>query len=257
MQSASSAGGRLASHPAEVWLVIPTFDERANLETVVAASRAHLPGSHRILIVDDNSPDGTGGLADQLAGTSPRDVEVMHRVRRQGLGPAYVAGLGRAVSAGARLIAQMDADLSHDPAALPSLLEAVEAGADVVIGSRYMPGGEVRDWGALRRAVSRAGNAYARAALGVGLRDMTGGFRVFRREVLEAIDLPSIKTVGYAFQVETAYRALSQGFRVEEVPIRFSERRMGKSKMGPAIAIEAAWAVPRMRLERSAERESP
>jgi dolichol-phosphate mannosyltransferase len=231
-----------------VWLVIPTFDEAANVEPIVEAALEHLPSPRRVLIVDDASPDGTGEIADRLAAAND-DVEVMHRLRKEGLGPAYVGGFERALAGGADLIAQMDADFSHDPADLPRLLEAVED-ADVALGSRYVEGGGVADWGSTRRAISRWGSAYARAALGIGVNDLTGGFKVFRRRVLEAIDLESLAAQGYAFQVETTFRALRAGFKVVEVPIVFRDRRVGESKMTGTIVLEAAWRVPAMRLLR-------
>jgi dolichol-phosphate mannosyltransferase len=230
------------------WLVIPTYDEAANLEAIVAAALANLPERRRLLIVDDSSPDGTGEIADRLAAADD-DVEVLHRPLKEGIGPAYVAGFRRALAGGADLIAQMDADFSHDPADLPRLLAAAES-ADVVLGSRYVDGGEVSDWGPLRRAISRGGSSYARAALGIEVRDVTGGFKVFRREVLEAIDLGSISVQGYAFQVETTYRAIGAGFRVVELPITFRDRRVGESKMSGRIVLEAALTVPAMRLRR-------
>jgi dolichol-phosphate mannosyltransferase len=229
-----------------VWLVLPTYNEASNLEAMVGAARAQLPERRRVLVVDDSSPDGTGEIADRLAAAHD-DVEVLHRTAKEGLGPAYVAGFGAALAAGAELVAQMDADFSHDPADLPRLLAAAGS-ADLVLGSRYVAGGEVEDWGAVRRAISRGGSAYARAALGVGLRDLTSGFKVFRREVLAAIELGSLASLGYAFQVETTYRALRQGFRVVEVPIVFRDRRVGESKMSRRIVAEAAWRVPAMRL---------
>jgi dolichol-phosphate mannosyltransferase len=231
---------------AGVWLVIPTYNESANVEAIVEAAREVLPASRRVLIVDDSSPDGTGAIADRLAETH-EDVAVLHRPGKAGLGPAYVAGFREALDGGAELVAQMDADFSHDPHDLPRLLAAAED-ADLVLGSRYVRGGGVTDWGAGRRAVSRWGSAYARAALGVGVQDLTGGFKVFRREVLEAIDLESLASLGYAFQVETTYRAVKAGFRVVEVPIVFRDRRVGESKMTGGIVFEAAWRVPRMRL---------
>jgi dolichol-phosphate mannosyltransferase len=230
------------------WLVIPTYDEAANLEAIVAAALANLPERRRLLIVDDSSPDGTGEIADRLAAVED-DVEVLHRPLKEGIGPAYVAGFRRALAGGAGLIAQMDADFSHDPADLPRLLAAAES-ADVILGSRYVDGGGVSDWGPLRRAISRGGSSYARAALGIEVRDVTGGFKVFRREVLEAIDLGSISAQGYAFQVETTYRAIRAGFRVVELPITFRDRRVGESKMSGRIVLEAALTVPAMRLRR-------
>lgn len=229
-----------------VWLVLPTYNEAANLEVIVAAAREALPEGSRVLVVDDASPDGTGEIADRLAGATAGGVDVLHRPRKQGLGPAYVAGFQRALAGGAELVAQMDADLSHDPADLPRLLAAAEK-ADLVLGSRYVSGGGVEEWGGLRRAISRGGSTYARSALGVEIQDLTGGFKVFRRAVLEDIDLPSLASLGYAFQVETTYRALRRGFRVVEIPITFRDRRVGASKMSKRIILEAAWRVPAMR----------
>ncbi|HEU4906796.1 MAG TPA: polyprenol monophosphomannose synthase [Solirubrobacterales bacterium] len=230
------------------WLVLPTYNEAENLPQFVPAVLAKLPESGRVLIVDDNSPDGTGKIADDFAAREER-VEVLHRKRKEGLGPAYLAGFKRALDGGAGHVLQMDADFSHDPAYLPRLLEAGER-ADLVIGSRYVDGGGVRDWSALRRVISRGGSAYARFVLGVGVRDLTGGFKCFRREVLEAIDFESIRSRGYAFQVEMTYRAVRCGFDVVEVPIVFRERQLGHSKMGGAIVVEAAWRVPALRLNR-------
>lgn len=239
---------------AATWLVVPTYNEAANIERFVAAVRDTLPEPRRILIVDDNSPDGTGRLADGLA-DQYEDVEVLHRTAKEGLGPAYVAGFQRALAGGAARVISMDADFSHDPADLPRLVEASRSGggidgqgADLVIGSRYVEGGEIAEWGPLRRFVSRGGSAYSRLALGLPLRDLTGGFKCYRREVLEAIDLPSLQALGYAFQVETTFRAWRHGFRVVEIPIRFTERRAGASKMSKAIFAEAIWRVPLMRL---------
>ena len=228
-----------------IWLVLPTYDEAANIERLVVAVREQLPDAARILIVDDNSPDGTGEIADRLQSGLP-GVSVLHRARKEGIGPAYVAGFRRVLDEGAELVAQMDADFSHDPADLPRLIEAV-AGADLALGSRYVDGGAVTDWGPVRRLISRGGSAYARALLGVHVRDLTGGFKVFRRRVLEAIDLGSISSAGYAFQVETTYRAVRAGFKVVEVPITFTERRVGESKMTGGIVLEAALKVPGMR----------
>lgn len=231
-----------------VWLVLPTYDEAANLAAMVAAVREQLPVDSRVLIVDDSSPDGTGEIAERLAAEHD-DVSVLHRQRKQGLGPAYVAGFREALAGGAELIAQMDADFSHDPGDLPRLLAAAEQ-ADLVLGSRYVGGGGVADWGPTRRLISRGGSAYARTMLGVGIRDLTGGFKVFRRAVLEAIELETIPSLGYAFQVETTYRAVRAGFRAVEVPITFRDRRVGESKMSGSIVVEAALRVPMMRLAR-------
>jgi len=231
---------------ASVWLVIPTYNEAANLEPIVAETLEQLPAARRLLVVDDSSPDGTGRIADRLA-EGREDVAVLHRPAKQGLGPAYVAGFREALAGGAELIAHMDADFSHDPADLPRLLEAAAA-ADLVLGSRYVEGGGVADWGPGRRAISRLGSVYARAALGVEIQDLTGGFKVFRRRALEAIDLGSLASLGYAFQVETTFRTLRAGFRVVEVPITFRDRRVGQSKMTGSVVLEAAWRVPTMRL---------
>ena len=231
---------------ARVWLVIPTYDEAENVEAITEAALERLPESRLVLIVDDASPDGTGEIADGLAARDA-DVSVLHRPRKEGLGPAYVDGFQVALAGGAKLVAQMDADFSHDPADLPRLLEAAED-ADLVIGSRYVAGGGVEHWGPGRRAISRWGSAYARAALGLGVHDLTGGFKVFRREVLEAIGIESLAALGYAFQVETTFRAIREGFRVVEVPITFRDRRVGQSKMTGGIVLEAAWRVPAMRL---------
>ncbi len=228
-----------------VWLVLPTYNEADNIEAFTEAVGAKLPASARILIVDDNSPDGTGEIADRLAART-EIIEVLHRPHKEGLGPAYIAGFKQALAAGAGRVLEMDSDFSHDPAYLPRLLEAGER-ADLVIGSRYVAGGGVGDWSALRRAISRGGSAYARLLLGVRVRDLTGGFKCFRREVLEAIDLDSIRSRGYAFQVEMTYRALGRGFNVVEVPIVFRERRAGASKMNRSIVLEAVWRVPFLR----------
>jgi dolichol-phosphate mannosyltransferase len=237
-----------------VWLIIPTYNEAVNLERIVGAARAELrraaPGDFRILVVDDNSPDGTGRIADSLAAHDD-DIEILHRPGKAGLGQAYLAGFDRALSAGAELVVEMDADFSHDPRYLPAMLEAART-ADVVLGSRYVPGGGVRDWGLLRQLVSRAGGVYARVILGVGVRDLTGGFKALNRRVLEAIDLPSVQAEGYVFQIEVTYRAILAGFTVNEIPIVFADRVAGKSKMSARIAVEAIWLVPRIRRDASA-----
>jgi dolichol-phosphate mannosyltransferase len=227
------------------WLVLPTYNEAENLEAFVAVARAKLPASARVLIVDDSSPDGTGEIAARLA-ADDENVSVLHRQVKEGLGPAYIAGFRRALAEGAGLVLEMDSDFSHDPAYLPRLLEAARR-ADVVLGSRYVPGGGVSDWGPLRKAISRGGSAYARLLLGVDVQDLTGGFKCFRREVLEAIDLDSIQARGYAFQVEMTYRAIRAGFEVVEVPIVFRDRRAGTSKMDRSIVAEAIWRVPALR----------
>jgi dolichol-phosphate mannosyltransferase len=236
--------------PGPAWLILPTFDEAENIEAIVAAAVAQLasaaPGGYHVLIVDDGSPDGTGQIADRLAAVDDH-VEVLHRTERAGLGPAYLAGFRHALANGADRLIEMDADFSHDPADLPRLLAAVDAGADLAVGSRYVPGGAVVDWGLVRRLISRGGCTYARAVLGLGIRDLTGGFKCFRREVLEAIDLDTVRSHGYAFQVELTYRAVRAGFRVVEVPIVFRDRERGQSKMSWRIAAEAIWLVPGLR----------
>ena len=235
------------------WLVLPTFNEAENLERIVAAARAALssaaPEGFRILVVDDDSPDGTGAIADRLAAAHPGEVEVLHRTVREGLGPAYLAGFRHALAAGAGAVMEMDSDFSHDPADLARLLAPVREGrADLALGSRYTPGGAVADWGLTRRLVSRGGCLYAQAVLTSPVRDLTGGFKCFRAEVLEAIDLPSVRSRGYAFQVELTYRTLRRGFRVLEVPITFRDRELGQSKMSWRIAAEALWLVPALRV---------
>jgi len=241
----------VAAEAASVWLVVPTYNEADNIEALVGAVRKVLPSSRRILIVDDSSPDGTGRIADRLAAEHD-DVEVLHRALKEGLGPAYLAGFRRALEQGADLVVQMDADFSHDPAFLPRFIDAAR-NADLVLGSRYVPGGGVTEWGPTRRIVSRWGSAYARVMLGVRVRDLTGGFKCWRREALEAVDLDSVASRGYAFQVEMTYRAIEAGFRVVEVPIVFRDRRVGDSKMSRAIFAEAIWRVPvlRFRVRRS------
>jgi dolichol-phosphate mannosyltransferase len=229
-----------------VWVILPTYNEAENLEPLVEAVVARLPESRRVLIVDDNSPDGTGEIADRLAAADD-DVAVLHRMVKEGLGPAYIAGFREALAGGAELVIEMDADFSHDPSYLLQMLRAAEE-ADLVIGSRYVPGGGVTDWGPVRRFISRGGSAYARAVLGIDVRDLTGGFKCLRRQVLEEIGLDSIDSLGYAFQVEVTYRAIKAGFRVVEIPIVFRDRRQGKSKMSNAIVAEAIWRVPAMRL---------
>jgi dolichol-phosphate mannosyltransferase len=237
-----------SSRTPDVWVILPTYNEAENLERIAAAVLEHLPESRRILIVDDNSPDGTGEIADRLA-EADDSIAVLHRERKEGLGPAYLAGFRVALDGGAQRIIEMDADFSHDPAYLPNLIEATER-ADLAIGSRYVPGGGITDWGPMRRFISRGGSAYARAALGLPIKDLTGGFKCFRRIVLETIDLETIEARGYAFQVETTYRAIKAGFRVVEVPIVFKDRTDGTSKMSRGIVAEAMWRVPAMRFRR-------
>jgi dolichol-phosphate mannosyltransferase len=225
-------------------ICLPTYNERANLERMVDALE---PLGVRVLVIDDNSPDGTGELADMLA--AERDwLSVLHRERKEGLGPAYLAGFHEALRGNAEYVLEMDCDFSHDPADVPRLLEACSAGADLALGSRYVAGGGTTNWGLGRRLVSAGGSLYARLLLGVQTRDLTGGFKCFRREVLEGIDLDSVRSKGYAFQIELTYRALRRGFRVVEVPILFSDRTEGQSKMSRAIFLEAVLRVPALRL---------
>jgi len=229
-------------------VVLPTYDEAENVEPMLAAllalfDEAAIDG--HVLVVDDGSPDGTADLAARVAARDGR-VEVLRRTRKEGIGPAYRAGFRRALAAGAALVVEMDCDFSHDPRALPSLLLAA-SDADLVLGSRYVPGGGVTRWGLLRRAISRGGCLYARAVLGVPVNDLTGGFKCFRRAVLEEIPLDQVTAAGYGFQVEMTYRALLLGFRVREVPITFTERTRGSSKMSRRIVWEAASLVPRLR----------
>ena len=232
------------------WLILPTYDEAENIEAIVRAADAVLAGAspegHRILVVDDGSPDGTGQIADRLAAELVA-VEVLHRTERKGLGPAYLAGFAHALAGGATHVMEMDSDFSHDPADLARLLAATRDGADLALGSRYVSGGGVSDWGLVRRFVSRGGSWYARRVLGLQVRDLTGGFKCFRREVLETIDLPTVRSQGYAFQVELTYRAVLAGFRVVEVPIVFRDRQVGRSKMSWRIAVEAMLLVPQLR----------
>lgn len=225
---------------------LPTYNEAENLEAMLRALGDVLPPDARVLVVDDNSPDGTGQLADRLAGELGF-VDVLHRSQKEGLGPAYIAGFRRALADGAELVLEVDCDFSHDPRDVPRLIAAAES-ADVVLGSRYVEGGSVENWGALRRFVSWGGSFYARTLLGVRVRDLTGGFKCFRRTVLETIDLDAIRAAGYAFQIETTYRALRAGFRVVEIPITFADRTAGSSKMSKAIFLEAVWKVPALRL---------
>jgi dolichol-phosphate mannosyltransferase len=234
------------------WLILPTYNEAVNIEPFVHAVLPELADAspeHRILIVDDNSPDGTGRIADQLA-ADLEAVEVLHRPEKQGLGVAYLAGFRRALAAGADLILEMDADFSHSPADVGRLIRAA-GDADLVLGSRYVPGGGVSDWGVVRRALSRGGSWYARLVLRVDVHDLTGGFKCFRRQVLESLDLDSIHAEGYGFQIELTYRAIRSGFRVREIPIVFRERQAGLSKMTARIAVEAVWKVPALRLRRA------
>ena len=226
---------------------LPTYNERENLGPMVTALLDRLGPDDTILVIDDSSPDGTGELADRLAAEHCGRVAVLHRAQKEGLGPAYLAGFRRSLSDGAELVLEMDCDFSHHPADVPRLIEAARD-ADLVLGSRYVPGGAIANWGPLRRFVSAGGSLYARVVLGIPVHDLTGGFKCIRREVLETIDLDAITSRGYAFQIETTYRALRAGFRVVEVPIRFVDREHGGSKMSHAIVAEGVWKVPVLRL---------
>ena len=233
------------------WLILPTYNEAENIEALVRAALVQLESTgigHTILVVDDGSPDGTGLIAERLSGEL-EPVRVLHRPRKDGLGRAYLAGFALALEAGAELVLEMDSDFSHDPADLPRLIAAADA-ADLVLGSRYVPGGGVTEWGSVRRLLSRGGSAYARILLGVPVRDLTGGFKCFHRRVLETIDLEDVHADGYGFQIELTYKAVRAGFSVTEVPILFRERRVGSSKMTMRIALEAVWKVPALRLRR-------
>jgi dolichol-phosphate mannosyltransferase len=232
-----------------LWIIVPTYDEAASIERLLRGVAAVLaeaaPGDHRILVVDDGSPDGTAQIAERV-GDELGVVEVLRRPGKGGLGQAYLAGFRHALAAGAQRVVEMDADFSHDPAHLPALLTASER-ADVVLGSRYVPGGGVTNWGRLRRFVSYGGCVYARVILGLPQRDLTGGYKVLHRRVLDAIELHSVRSQGYVFQIEVTYRAVLAGFRVDEVPIVFRERDLGTSKMSAPIAFEAMWRVPLLR----------
>ena len=236
--------------PGEPWLILPTYNEAENIEAIMNASAevlaAAAPEGFRILVVDDGSPDGTGRLADAMA-QSHAWARVLHRTEKGGIGPAYLAGFDHALREGAGYVMEMDSDFSHDPADLARLLEAARTDADLALGSRYVPGGGVSDWGLLRRFISEGGSTYARIILGLKVRDLTGGFKCFRREVLEAIDFKTVRSRGYAFQVELTYRTVQNGFRVVEVPITFRDREHGQSKMHWRIAAEAMWLVPMLR----------
>ena len=228
-------------------LCLPTYNERENLEHMVEALGGVLDTtSDRVLVIDDGSPDGTGAIADRLAAELPW-VSVLHRSTKEGIGPAYVAGFRWALAEGAELVLELDCDFSHDPTDVPRLIAAAED-ADLVLGSRYAPGGGTANWGLVRRIVSRGGCLYAQVVLGLAVRDLTGGFKCFRRAALEAIDLDALSAHGYAFQIETTYRVKRSGFRVQEVPITFVERRAGASKMTGSIVTEAMWRVPVLRL---------
>jgi dolichol-phosphate mannosyltransferase len=234
---------------ASLWLFLPTYNEAGNVEGIVRGVAAQLeraaPGDWRVLVVDDASPDGTGDLADRLAQEMP-GVEVLHRPGKEGLGRAYLAGFAHALEGGAQLVVVMDADFSHDPNYLPAIVAAAGE-ADLVLGSRYVPGGGVANWPWLRRVLSRAGSLYARRILGVGVRDLTSGFRCVRRQVLETVEPSTLRAQGYVFNIELTYRALLAGFTVTEVPIVFPDRTSGESKLSLPIAFEALMLVPKLR----------
>lgn len=238
--------------PGRRTVILPTYNERDTLPQTVARIMA-VSDEHdlglSVLVVDDGSPDGTGAIADRLAAGDPR-VSVLHRTAKEGLGPAYIAGFRRALADGAELVFEMDADLSHEPAYLPAMIDRIERGADIVLGSRYVRGGGVAGWGLGRRLVSRGGCLYAQLVLGLPYRDLTGGFKCFRRRALECLDLDGIGASGYGFQIETTWRVHRLGLRIAEVPIIFVDRRVGQSKMTYGIALEAATLVWRLLLER-------
>ncbi|RJQ43625.1 MAG: polyprenol monophosphomannose synthase [Gaiellales bacterium] len=230
-------------------VVLPTYNERENLERFVETLQGVLTSnslSGQVIIVDDNSPDGTGEIADALAARYD-NLSVIHRPEKQGLGPAYLAGFRQALGTGTRYIFEMDSDFSHDPAYIPVFLEAI-ADADLVLGSRYVPGGRVENWGLLRKIISKGGSTYARMILRLPVRDLTGGLKCFRREVLETLDLSAVNSYGYGFQIELTYKAAKKGFRVKEVPITFLDRQQGKSKMSKRIVLEAVFLVWKLRL---------
>ena len=234
-----------------IWAVrrvicLPTYNERENLEPMVRALWELGLDGLEVLVIDDASPDGTGEIADRLAAELPW-VHVLHRARKEGLGPAYLAGFARALELGADFVFEMDCDFSHDPGDVPRLAAAAED-ADLALGSRYVAGGGTRNWGLVRRLISRGGSLYAQVLLQLGIRDLTGGFKCYRRAVLETIDLGAIDSRGYAFQIETTYRTIRAGFRVVEIPITFADREVGGSKMSKSIVLEAIWKVPALRL---------
>lgn len=239
--------------PALPWLILPTYNEAENIQAILAAASEVLaaasPEGFRILVVDDGSPDGTGEMADALA-AEHEWLQVLHRNEKSGIGRAYLAGFRYALEHDAAFVFEMDSDFSHDPHDLARLLDAVRSGADLALGSRYVPGGGTADWGLLRRFISQGGSTYARWVLGLEVKDLTGGFKCFRREVLETIHFDSVRSQGYAFQVELNYRTVRAGFRVVEVPIIFRDRELGQSKMSWRIAAEAMWLVPQLRFGR-------
>jgi len=230
-------------------VILPTYNERENLERFVEKLQEVFTAnglSGRIMVVDDNSPDGTGRIADSLA-ERYQNLAVIHRQEKQGIGPAYISGFKQALTTDTRYIFEMDCDFSHDPANIPAFLKAIED-ADLVLGSRYVPGGRVENWGLVRRLISRWGGLYARLVLGVPVNDLTGGNKCFRREVLEALDLDAVSSQGYGFQIEMTYRAIRKGFHVKEIPITFTDRQLGQSKMSKRIVLEAVLLVWKLRL---------
>jgi len=236
----------MSSTPRAV-VCVPTYNERENLEPLVRALAEVLDTTRdRVLVIDDASPDGTGELADRLAEELPW-VGVLHRTAKEGIGRAYLAGFAEALATGTELVLEMDCDFSHDPRDVPRLIATADDGADLVLGSRWVEGGGTQNWGVVRRFISRGGSLYARVVLGAGIRDLTGGFKCYRRRVLETIDLDAIAARGYGFQIEGTYRTLRAGFRVVEIPITFVDRRVGESKMSGAIVLEAMRQVPVLR----------
>jgi dolichol-phosphate mannosyltransferase len=230
----------------DVLVIVPTYNERDNLPAIIAAVHEHL-GEADVLIVDDNSPDGTGAVADEIAARD-KQVHVLHRAGKQGLGTAYVAGFKWALARDYQYMFEMDCDFSHDPKYLPLMLARARDGADLVLGSRYVDGGGTVNWGPMRKLISRGGSFYARTILGIGVRDVTGGFKCFRRATLEKLDLDSVSAQGYGFQIEMTYRTIRHGMRVEEIPIVFVDRRVGQSKMSKKIFLEALTLVWKLRL---------
>ena len=231
----------------EVLVIVPTYNERDNLPAIIAAVHEHLAEAD-VLVVDDNSPDGTGAVADELAARDGK-VHVLHRPGKQGLGTAYVAGFKWALARDYQFVFEMDCDFSHDPKYLPIMLARARSGADLVLGSRYVAGGGTVNWGPMRKLISRGGSLYARTILAIDVRDVTGGFKCFRRSTLERLDLDSVSAQGYGFQIEMTYRTIKQGMRVEEVPIVFVDRRAGRSKMSRRIFAEAIVEVWRLRVD--------
>jgi dolichol-phosphate mannosyltransferase len=230
-------------------ICLPTYNEASNLEPMIEALQGVLRDADRVLVIDDSSPDGTGRIADRIA-AEHSFVSVLHRPRKEGLGRAYLAGFERALAEGAELVLEMDCDFSHDPADVPRLIAEAEQGADLVLGSRYVPGGGVRNWGLIRRLISRGASVYTALFLHMGVKDPTGGFKCFRRATLEAIDLASVTPRGYAFQIEVTYLVKRLGLRVVEIPITFADRTTGHSKMTKSIVLEAVWRVPLLRVRR-------